>query len=75
MAVKVKTGGLLLKKYIPEVCYVEIEGSITVRELLTKLGIPEDLVAGVIVEGRVVDKSQEIKDGQEIALMAPIAGG
>lgn len=64
-----------MKKYIPEVCYVEIEGSITVRELLTKLGIPEDLVAGVIVEGRVVDKSQEIKDGQEIALMAPIAGG
>ncbi|MCX8128169.1 MAG: MoaD/ThiS family protein [Synergistetes bacterium] len=75
MAVKVKTGGLLLKKYIPEVCYVEIDGSITVRELLAKLKIPEDLVAGVIVDGKVLDKSQEIKDGQEVALMAPIAGG
>ncbi|MCS7233710.1 MAG: MoaD/ThiS family protein [Synergistetes bacterium] len=65
----------MLKKYIPEVCYVEIDGSITVRELLAKLKIPEDLVAGVIVDGKVLDKSQEIKDGQEVALMAPIAGG
>ncbi|MBC7332048.1 MAG: MoaD/ThiS family protein [Synergistetes bacterium] len=75
MAVKVKTGGLLLKKYIPEVSYVEIEGSITVKELLAKLGVPEELVAGIVVDGKVVDKSQIIEDGQEVALMAPIAGG
>ncbi len=75
MAIKIRTGGLTLKRYIPDIYYVDIDSPLTVRDLLTKLGIPEGLIAGVIIDGKIVDKSYEIKDGQEIVLMPPISGG
>lgn len=75
MAIKIRTGGLTLKKFIEDISYVNVESPLTIRELLRKIGVPEEMVAGVIVDGKVVDMSHEVKDGQEVVLMPPMSGG
>jgi sulfur carrier protein ThiS len=51
-----------------------IEGS-TVRELIRSLGLPEDLVAFVMVGGQQRPKTYTIQPGDTVKLISFVGGG
>lgn len=75
MHVIVKPGSSLLRKYVPHGQRVELEAPLTVKDLLGKLGIPEGLVAAVVINGEKTGKTHLLRGGEEIVLIPPIAGG
>ena len=52
-----------------------IEGAETVHALLEMIGVPEDEVKNVMVNGRRREHDYALTDGDRVALFPPIAGG
>ncbi len=75
MYVTVRTGGSLLRKYVPQPKEVELQTPVTVKELLADLGIPDGLVAAVVINGEKSAKNYLLKGGEEVVLIPPITGG
>jgi len=66
----------LLKDYVkvaPE--QLETLEGMTVSALLRKLGLPSELVAFVIVNGRLKPKSYTLKSGDSVKLVPFVGGG
>ena len=53
----------------------EIEDGSSVRDLISRLGIGEEEVFLVSVDGRLEDKDFVLSRGAEVSLFGPIAGG
>jgi len=71
--VKVVSVGML-KKYITQERVTANSGQ-TVRQLLDGLGIPPDLVAVVMVNGRQESKSYLLQEGDQVKLVPLVGGG
>ena len=54
---------------------LDIEGYFTIDDLMCKLGIPNDTVKIILVNGRSSDVNYTLKDNDRLALFPPIAGG
>lgn len=66
----------ILSKYAPEnPGAYEIPGTPTVEELIRHLGIPEDLVMFVIVNGRMATLETQLQDNASVSLCPYICGG
>ena len=67
-----------LKKYISrqtQSIQVDITPETTVRALLEQLTIPENEVLRVAVNDQIVPYDYSLKDGDEVRVIPPIAGG
>ena len=60
-------GKFLLKK--------RFDGQKTIQELIGELRLPQELSFVVSVNGKVTDADYLLKDGDQIALFLPTAGG
>jgi len=69
---KVKAVGILSRYAGYE---VEVEGGKSVEEVLASLGIPSPLVGIVLVNGKQVEKSYAIEEGDEVKLIPLLGGG
>ncbi len=54
---------------------VELPDGATVRELITRSGIPWEEVGVVAVNGGVVEEDHALQDGDEVFLLVPMEGG
>lgn len=64
----------MLKKYITQEMVTANSGQ-TVHQLLEGLGIPSDLVAVVMVNGRQESKSYLLQEGDQVKLVPLVGGG
>ncbi len=53
----------------------EVADGATVRDLLERLQITEELAAAVIVGGEATDTERTLAEGDRLTLMPPLAGG
>ena len=53
----------------------EVDGTPTLREILTTLGIPSGMVAFAVVDGAYRRLDYKPRDDELIALLTPVAGG
>jgi sulfur carrier protein ThiS len=65
----------ILKEYIQGASMVSVPSNITVREAITTLNIPPEIVALVVVNGAQQSKDYLIQEGDEIKLLAVVGGG
>jgi len=64
-----------LSRYTGGETTLYIEGAETVHALLEMIGVPEDEVKNVMVNGRRREHDYALVDGDRVALFPPIAGG
>lgn len=69
-----------LRRYQPQVRLsqariVSLPEGATVEQLIAKLGIPADTVKTVFVGGKIVESGYVLRDGDEVGIFPPIAGG
>ena len=74
MKVKVKLFASL-QEFGPRIQDMELPEGALLEDLLEKLRFPDGLPLLKIVNGRHVSLQQRIRDGDEVALFPPIAGG
>jgi sulfur carrier protein ThiS len=55
--------------------WMEIREGASVSDLLERLGFPETTKAVVISEGRVLGRDVRLRDGGEVGVFQPLAGG
>jgi molybdopterin converting factor small subunit len=55
--------------------YLEVKEDIPVRQLLSKIGISEDLVFLIIINGKKSDLDSVLKEGDSLSLFPSIGGG
>ncbi|MGB9521267.1 MAG: MoaD/ThiS family protein [Anaerolineales bacterium] len=65
----------ILREYIHGASQVSIPSNITVREAITALNIPAEIVALVVVNGAQQSKDYLIQEDDEIKLLAVVGGG
>lgn len=53
----------------------EVPDGSRVRDLVVKLGMPADLASIIIVSDTNADPAQELKEGDRVILIPPLAGG
>jgi sulfur carrier protein ThiS len=54
---------------------IEVRDRATVRDVLTQLGIPEELPNILLVNGRQAPEETVLKDGEVVSVFPPLAGG
>jgi molybdopterin converting factor small subunit len=54
---------------------VEVDGDLTLREILRVLGIPEGLVAFAFADGKLRRLDYRPGDGDVVTLQPPVSGG
>ena len=64
-----------LKSYLGGQAEVTVEAGRTVRETLAALGIPSEVVAGVLLNDVLQSKDYRVQEGDTVKLMAVIGGG
>ncbi len=69
-----------LRRYLPEETAhnpmeLELPDGTTVGELLNHLGLPQDAVKVVFVNGRHAEFEQVLADGDRVGIFPPVAGG
>ncbi|TYO97227.1 MoaD/ThiS family protein [Desulfallas thermosapovorans] len=69
-----------LEKFLPGVGFgqplpVELPAGATIRDLLHKIGVPEDQVFTVLVDGRHQTLDYTTTSGERISLFPPVGGG
>ena len=65
-----------LSGYLPENNErLEIHENTTVEKLILDLGIPDDLVKLIFVNGKRQDRSYKLKHGDRVGLFPPVGGG
>ncbi len=74
MSVTLRPYGIL-KSYIGDQKEMIVAAGHTVRETMTTLGIPPDVVAGVFVNDEQQTKDYVLQEGDIVKLLAVIGGG
>ena len=64
-----------LKTYTAGQAEVTVEAGRTVRETLAALGIPSEMVAGVLLNDLLLSKDYRVREGDILKLIAVIGGG
>lgn len=69
-----------LRRYLPEgsahnPIELELPDGATVGELLKRLGLPQDAVKVVFVNGRHAEFEHPLADGDQVGVFPPVAGG
>ncbi len=69
-----------LEKYVAGATYgkplkVELPAAATGEDLLRKLGIPEEAVYSILVNGTHRNLEDYFEDGDRVALFPPVGGG
>ncbi|HXX36115.1 MAG TPA: MoaD/ThiS family protein [Thermodesulfobacteriota bacterium] len=69
-----------LRDYLPKgssrfSCKMEIEGSTRVRDILSRLKIPEQIPKIILINGVHGKKEQTLKEGDVLSVFPPVAGG
>jgi sulfur carrier protein ThiS len=54
---------------------IEVREGATVRDVLSQLGIPQDLPNILLVNGRQAPEETVLKDGEVVSVFPPLAGG
>jgi molybdopterin synthase sulfur carrier subunit len=54
---------------------MEVDGQTRVREILTRLNIPEEMPKIILVNGVHGKKEQVLKEGDVLSVFPPVAGG
>ena len=79
MKVEVKLLGIFCKFFPPGTkgpgFWLDVEEEAGLKEVMSKLKIPEDLPKSIILNGRVAKENQSIQEGDVIAIFTPIIGG
>jgi len=79
MVIYLRSGGKLKDRLKPDVDQytrrVEVEGTPTLREILTSLDIPHALVAFGFSQGAVRRLDYRPGEGEVVTLQPPVAGG
>ena len=55
--------------------WLEVEEGAGLKEVISKLKMPEDLPKSIIRNGRVAKGDQPLQEGDVIAIFSPITGG
>lgn len=69
-----------LAKYLPadardKACRLEIDGDADISEIIARLGVPEESVKLVFLNGVHAAKTASLKDGDRVGLFPPVGGG
>ena len=69
-----------LSKYLPpgaqnRKAVIEVQDGATIREVLSHLGIPQDLPNILLTNGRQTSEETVLKDGDALSVFPPLAGG
>ena len=69
-----------LRDYLPKgssrfSCRMEIDGSTRVRDILSRLKIPEQIPKIILINGVHGKKEQTLKEGDVLSVFPPVAGG
>jgi len=64
-----------LKSYTNGQTEVVVEAGCTVREAVSELGIPVDIVAMVVVNDEPRDRDYRLRDGDVVRLVTVMGGG
>lgn len=69
-----------LEKYIPGATFgqpmeIDVPEGATGRDLLEKLGIPEEQVFTILTNGRHFNLGEKFLTGDRVALFPPVGGG
>ena len=79
MTIFLRAGGQLRAMLKPDVDHytrkVEIDGEMTVGEILKDISLDSAYVALIHVDGKIKDLSYRPSDGQTITLQPPVSGG
>ncbi len=79
MEVKVKLFATL-RDFLPEnsdgkSCQMEIDATTTIAQIITTLKIPEEIPKIILVNGLSGTIEQTLKEGDELSIFPPVAGG
>lgn len=79
MLVKVKLNASL-RRFLPagtagNVAEVELPDGATVDDVITSLGIPDGHARMAVSDNEQLEPTTQLRDGQEVALFPPLAGG
>jgi molybdopterin converting factor small subunit len=55
--------------------WLNVEEEAGLKDVISKLKIPEDLPKSIILNGRVAKEDQPLQEGDAIAIFTPITGG
>jgi molybdopterin converting factor small subunit len=77
MIIKVYPGSMVTCKGLDEDGNIEVKEAVTVRELLSLIKVPVLLRPLILisVNGMNADRSYELKQGDAVSFMMPMAGG
>jgi len=69
-----------LRDYLPKgssrfSCKMEIDGSTRVRDILSRLKIPEQIPKIILINGVHGKKEQTLEEGDVLSVFPPVAGG
>jgi sulfur-carrier protein len=69
-----------LRDYLPKgsdrfTCKLEMEGRARVKDIVSKLKIPEDIPKIILVNGIHGKYDQVLKEGDVVSIFPPVAGG
>ena len=69
-----------LSQYLPpgaqnRKAVIEVRDGATVREVMTQVGIPQDVSNILLVNGRQTPEGTVLKDGEILTIFPPLAGG
>jgi molybdopterin converting factor small subunit len=70
-----------LREYLPrdlnegDIYFAELNNDITIKELLSKLGIPIEMPKIIMINNRYGDLQDHLKEGDEITIFPPLCGG
>lgn len=65
-----------LSQYLPDNSdCLEIENGTTVEKLILDLGIPNDLVKLIFINGKKQNGSYQLKNNDRVGLFPPVGGG
>jgi len=60
---------------IGEAFPVELQDSAAVRQLIAQLGLPDEEVKMIFVNGVARDRDYPLADGDEVGIFPPVGGG
>ena len=69
-----------LTQYLPEKtggnsCVVEVEEGTRIKELISRMGIPQEGPKFIFLNGVHAEGDEMLKDGDRLGIFPPVAGG
>ncbi len=55
--------------------WLDLQEEARVKDILSRLKIPEDLARSIIYNGRVGEENQALREDDTVAIFSPITGG